>query len=91
MDSSPWLLPAERHFSSEDLDLLSALSNYAAIALENAFLYRSVETKAMELERLKIYTENIIESVNVAILAWMLGPDHFLQPRFRGPLSSQKR
>ena len=62
-------LPAERHFSSEDLDLLSALSNYAAIALENAFLYRSVETKAMELERLKIYTENIIESVNVAILA----------------------
>ncbi len=62
-------LPADRHFSSEDLDLLSALSNYAAIALENAYLYRSVETKAMELERLKIYTENIIESVNVAILA----------------------
>jgi len=62
-------LPADRHFSSEDLDLLAALSNYAAIALENAYLYRSVETKAMELERLKIYTENIIESVNVAILA----------------------
>ena len=62
-------LPAGHHFSTEDLDLLSALSNYAAIALENAYLYRSVETKAMELERLKIYTENIIESVNVAILA----------------------
>jgi two-component system NtrC family sensor kinase len=62
-------LPADRHFSSEDLDLLSALSNYAAIALENAYLYRSVETKALELERLKVYTENIIESVNVAILA----------------------
>jgi two-component system NtrC family sensor kinase len=62
-------MPADRHFSTEDLDLLSALSNYAAIALENAYLYRSVETKAMELERLKVYTENIIESVNVAVLA----------------------
>ena len=39
------------------------------IALENANLYRSVETKALELERLKIYTENIIESINIAVLA----------------------
>jgi two-component system, NtrC family, sensor kinase len=62
-------LPGDKHFSSEDLDLLSALSGYAAIALENANLYRSVETKAHELERLKIYTENIIESINVAVLA----------------------
>ena len=44
-------------------------SGYAAIALENANLYRSVETKALELERLKIYTENIIESINIAVLA----------------------
>ncbi len=62
-------LPGDKHFSSEDIDLLSALSGYAAIALENANLYRSVETKAHELERLKIYTENIIESINVAVLA----------------------
>ncbi len=62
-------LPGDKHFSSEDVDLLSALSGYAAIALENANLYRSVETKAHELERLKIYTENIIESINVAVLA----------------------
>jgi two-component system, NtrC family, sensor kinase len=66
-------LPQNSHFSSEDIELLTALSGYAAIALENAGLYRSVETKAMELERLKIYTENIIESVNVAILAIDLG------------------
>lgn len=63
------LLPQSRHFSTEDLDLLSALAGYAAIALENANLYRSVETKALELERLKAYTENIIESINVAVLA----------------------
>jgi len=62
-------LRGNQHFSTEDLDLLGALAGYAAIALENASLYRSVESKAMELERLKIYTENIIESINVAVLA----------------------
>jgi two-component system NtrC family sensor kinase len=62
-------LPEGRYFSSEDLDLLSALAGYAAMALENANLYNSVETKALELERLNIYTENILESINVAVLA----------------------
>ncbi len=61
--------PAGRHFSSEDRDLLAALAGYAAIALENASLYRSVEAKALELERLRSYTENIIESINIAVLA----------------------
>ena len=59
----------DRHLTTEDLELLSALSGYAAIALENAHLYRSVEMKALELERLRAYTENIIESINVAVLA----------------------
>ncbi len=62
-------LPRGSHFSTEDLDMLSALAGYAAMALENANLYRSVETKAQELERLKAYTENILESINVAVLA----------------------
>jgi PAS domain S-box-containing protein len=62
-------LPRGAYFSTEDLDLLSALARYAAMALENANLYRSVETKAIELERLKSYTENILESINVAVLA----------------------
>ncbi|NWG13973.1 MAG: PAS domain-containing protein, partial [Acidobacteria bacterium] len=61
--------PPERYWTTEDLELLSALAGYAAIALENAHLYRSMETKALELERLKVYTENIIESINVAVLA----------------------
>ena len=62
-------LPGARHFSTEDLNLLSALAGYAAMALENANLYRSVETKALELERLRSYTESIIESINVSVLA----------------------
>jgi two-component system, NtrC family, sensor kinase len=62
-------LPAGCHFCSEDLELLSALADYAAMALENANLYSSVEAKAQELERLKTYTESIIESINVAVLA----------------------
>jgi PAS domain S-box-containing protein len=62
-------LPDGGHFSSEDLELLSALAGYAAIALENANLYESMEMKAQELERMKTYTESIIESINVAVLA----------------------
>ena len=62
-------LPEGRHFSTEDLDLLAVLAGYAAMALENANLYSSVQTKALELEHLKAYTENIIESINVAVLA----------------------
>jgi two-component system, NtrC family, sensor kinase len=62
-------LPAGGHFSSDDLELLSGLAGYAAIALENASLYGSVEMKARELERLTAYTESIIESINVAVLA----------------------
>ncbi|MEJ2108791.1 MAG: ATP-binding protein [Acidobacteriota bacterium] len=57
------------HFSTEDLELLTTLAGYAAMALENANLYRSVENKALELERMKAYTENIIESINVAVIA----------------------
>jgi two-component system, NtrC family, sensor kinase len=62
-------LPIGSHFSTEDLKLLSALSGYAGMALENASLYRAIEKKASELERLKAYTESIIESINLAVLA----------------------
>ncbi|MEJ2111940.1 MAG: PAS domain-containing protein [Acidobacteriota bacterium] len=58
-----------KHYSSEDLELLTTLAGYAAMALENANLYRSIENKAVELERLKAYTENIIESINIAVIA----------------------
>ena len=41
----------------------------SAIAIENATLYRSLQRKVEEYERLKEFSENIVESINVGILA----------------------
>jgi len=54
--------------TSEDTDLLRALSGYVAVAIENSLLYESEMVKAEELARLKEFSESIIESVNVGIL-----------------------
>ncbi len=55
--------------SSDDVELLTTLSGYVAIAVENARLYRSLQRKVDEYERLKDFSENIVESINVGILA----------------------
>jgi two-component system, NtrC family, sensor kinase len=55
--------------TSEDTDLMRALSGYVAVAIDNSLLYRSEMEKAEELVRLKEFSENIIESVNVGILS----------------------
>ncbi|MBC7928032.1 MAG: PAS domain S-box protein [Bryobacteraceae bacterium] len=55
--------------SSDDLELVVTLSNYVGIAVENARLYSSLQQKAGEYERLKEFSENIVESINVGILA----------------------
>ncbi|MCL4784696.1 MAG: GAF domain-containing protein [Bryobacterales bacterium] len=55
--------------TSDDLELLVTLSGYVGIAIENALLYQSLRHKAAEYERLKEYNENIVESINVGILA----------------------
>jgi len=62
-------LPSGGHFSGEDLELLSAMAGYCAIALENAALYHSEQTHAAESARLKNFTENILESIDVAVVA----------------------
>lgn len=54
--------------TSEDTELLRALSGYVAVAIDNSLLYRSEMEKAEELARLKDFSESIIESVNVGIL-----------------------
>ena len=55
--------------SSEDVELLESLASYIGIALQNARLYASLEEKISEYERLKEFNENIVESINVGILA----------------------
>jgi PAS domain S-box-containing protein len=55
--------------SSDDLEMLVSLAGYVGIAIENARLYRSLQRKVEEYERLKEFSENIVESINVGILA----------------------
>jgi len=54
---------------SDDLELVVTLAGYLAIAIENIRLYRSLQYKVEENERLREFKENIIESINVGILA----------------------
>ncbi len=55
--------------TSDDLELLITLSNSVGITVDNARLYRSLQRKVEENERLKEFSENIVESINVGILA----------------------
>ena len=55
--------------SSEDVEMLESLASYIGIALQNASLYSRLESKITEFERLKEFNENIVESINVGILA----------------------
>ena len=54
-------------FSREDWELLTTISGSAALALENADLYSRETVRAMEMQRLKDYSENIIESLTVGV------------------------
>jgi two-component system NtrC family sensor kinase len=55
--------------TSEDVELLETLAGYIAIAIQNGRLYASLEQKVVEYERLKDFNENIVESINVGVLA----------------------
>src|ERR1035437_1430978 len=55
--------------SSEDVELLQALAGYIGIAIQNGRLYASLEQKVSEYERLKDFNENIVESINVGVMA----------------------
>ena len=50
--------------SSEDMALLAAVAAQAATALENGRLYRQLRVKAEELDRMREFSENILESLN---------------------------
>jgi PAS domain S-box-containing protein len=55
--------------SSEDVELLETLASYVGIAIQNARLYAKLEEKIAEYEQLKEFNENIVESINIGILA----------------------
>jgi two-component system, NtrC family, sensor kinase len=59
--------------SSDDVELVETIAGYVAVALDNAQLYSSLEQKALEIARLKDFSENIVESLNVGVLAVDLG------------------
>jgi two-component system, NtrC family, sensor kinase len=55
--------------TSEDVELLESLANYIGIAIQNARLYASLGQQIDEYERLKEFSENIVESISIGILA----------------------
>jgi len=54
--------------TSEDTGLLSAVAAQAATAIENGRLYRQLHLKAAELDRLRTFNENILESLDDGLM-----------------------
>ncbi len=54
--------------STEDLELLSTIAGYVAVAVENARLYQSLEQKASQIERLKDFSESIVDSLKIGVV-----------------------
>ncbi len=50
--------------SSEDVTLLAAVAGQVATAIENGRLYSQIQVKASEVDRIRKFNENIIESLN---------------------------
>jgi len=56
------------YLSSEDLKVMQMLTSHAALALDNALLYRQAHARALEFEQLKTYNENIVQSIKVGVM-----------------------
>ena len=52
--------------SSEDVELLQSLAGYIGIAIQNAQLYRTLEQKIRDFERLKEFNENISSNPSIS-------------------------
>jgi PAS domain S-box-containing protein len=51
------------------MELLESLAGYIGIAIQNAQLYRRLEQKILDFERLRDFNENIVESINIGVFA----------------------
>jgi two-component system, NtrC family, sensor kinase len=56
------------YFNEDHQRTIVTLAAQIAIAIENARLYHSLEQKAMQIERLKDFSENIVESLKIGVL-----------------------
>ena len=55
--------------SEDDAALVETLAGYLAVAVENASLIGSLAAKARQYERLQEFSENILESIHVGLIA----------------------
>ena len=55
--------------SSEDIELTQTIAHNLAVALENARLYKDLAQKAEQVSRLKDFSESILESSTVGLVA----------------------
>jgi PAS domain S-box-containing protein len=53
----------------EDVALIELLAGYVGAALENVSLFESLAAKAKQYENLQQFSENILESINVGLIA----------------------
>ena len=61
---------ADQPFNSEDLALLTAVAGQAATAIENGRLFRQLNLKAEELDGLREFNENILESLDDGLVVF---------------------
>jgi len=54
--------------SSEDMTLVGAVAGQAATAIENARLYSQLQGKAEEIERLRQFSDSVVESLSDALV-----------------------
>jgi hypothetical protein len=60
--------PRGEPLNSEDMTLLAAVAAQAATALENARLYNQLSAKADEIERLRQFSDSVVESLTDGVI-----------------------
>ncbi len=60
--------PQSEPLSSEDMSLLTAVAGQAATAIENARLYSQLQDKANEIESVRQFNANVMESLTDALV-----------------------
>ena len=65
--------------SSEDVALLAAVAGQVATAIENGRLYTQLQVKASEVDRIRKFNENIIESLNDGLVVLDLEDEFYIE------------